>query len=141
MAVILLPLHPASCILLMHKEEEAYNLWLIWKCFWWISCLCDFCGCSSGCCLTTHISFNSLVVLTIEGVYRVLESVFRVTVGFHKDQETEWNSELGLNSSGLVLMIFLKMSLRTHHNYHIYSPISWSWLLYAETLNFTDVNV
>ena len=131
----------ASCILLswcIKIPREAYNLWLIWKYFWWISCLSDFYGCSSGCCLTTHISF-SLVVLTIEGVYRVLESVFRLTVWLHNDPETH-NFELGLNGSGLVLMIFLKMCPRSHHNYCIYLAISWSWL-YAETLNFTDENV
>ena len=27
-------------------------------CFCRISCLCDFCGCSCGCCLKTHISFS-----------------------------------------------------------------------------------
>ena len=46
--------------------------------------------------------------------YRVLESVFRLTVWLLKDPGTRV-FELGLNGSGLGLMIFHKMSPRTHH--------------------------
>ena len=59
--VILLPLCPTS---LTHKNPKDANnswhgscgmqrsiYWLIWRCFFYrVSCLCDFCGCSCGCC-------------------------------------------------------------------------------------------
>ena len=49
-------------------------------------------------------------------LHRVLESVFRLAMWFRKDQGTRV-FELGLNGSGLRLLIFHKMSPRTHHNY------------------------
>ena len=43
-----------ACILWDAKTD-----WSIWRCFnCRTSCLCDFCGCSCGRCLTRHISFS-----------------------------------------------------------------------------------
>ena len=54
--------------------------------------VCDFCDCSCGCCLTSHISFSFVVLdnrrsiflfLISKLLYRVLESVLRLTVWLH----------------------------------------------------------
>ena len=69
--VILLFLHPAP---LTHKNPQRLTKVhcmspvgrkdrLILRCFCKTSCLCDFCGCSCGGCLKTHISFGLCCVL------------------------------------------------------------------------------
>ena len=52
--------------------------------------------------------------------YRVLESVFRLTVWLHKERPRDLFFELGLNGSGLGLMIFHKLSPRTDHTLYLF---------------------
>ena len=70
------------------------------RCFGKISCSCDFCGCSCGRCLTTHISFSLRCSLQ--------KNIFYLS-GHIKDKAFSISdllfSELRLNGSGLGLTI------------------------------------
>ena len=83
----------------------------------------DFCSHFCGCFLTTHISFSLCCALqqkeytfiSANFTTEFWESVFRLTIWLHKGQSI---FSLGLNRSGLGLIIFHKLSLRTHQNYY-----------------------
>ena len=83
----------------------------------------DLCSHFCGCFLTTHISFSLCCALqqkeytfiSANFTTEFWESVFRLTIWLHKGQSI---FSLGLNRSGLGLIIFHKLSLRTHHNHY-----------------------
>ena len=60
----------------------------IWKCFCTISCLCDFCGCSCGCCSTMLFLLVFVVLYNNRSIFlfqlSVIQSLFRLTVWLQK---------------------------------------------------------
>ena len=60
----------------------------IWKCFCTISCLCDFFGCSCGCCSTMLFLLVFVVLYNNRSIFlfqlSVIQSLFRLTVWLQK---------------------------------------------------------
>ena len=106
--VILLFLRPAP---LTHKNPQRLTKVhcmspvgrkdrLILRCFCKTSCLCDFCGCSCGGCLKTHISFGSLLRFTKEYLLSVWshkgQGIFKLGLIFSFNCDSvvlEWDSK------------------------------------------------
>ena len=76
----------------------------IWRCFSrLISCFCDFCGCSWGCCLTMHISFSLCCALPKNYLLSVWShkgpSIFNLGLVFWTGTQWFWSGTHGLFTS------------------------------------------